>query len=153
MVIVEAVLSIVTDTASSELTGKVPASVFEYFAVAGEPTVSSEVNSISGLIEIFAPLGIELGTSGGVDDPPPPPPQLARHETIIEESSNLSNFIFVVLKKVSSAKPRIPLMFKKFGYELGYFEGNPSGILLYSFHMPLSSSSVITPSSSSVKPS
>ena len=92
MVIVEAVLSIVTDTVSSELTGKVPASEFEYFAVAGEPTVSSEVNSISGLIEIFAPLGIELGTAGGVDDPPPPP-QLARHETIIEVSSNLSNSI------------------------------------------------------------
>ena len=54
--------------------------------------MSSEVNSISGLIEIFAPLGMELGTVGGVDDPPPPP-QLARHETIIEESTNLSNFI------------------------------------------------------------
>ena len=54
-----------------------------------------------GLKAISVPEGNEVGAAASevptgdesADPPLPPPPQLARHETIIEESINLSNFI------------------------------------------------------------
>ena len=74
---------------------------------------------ISGLNAIEVPLDRDSGADASAVtaavvsdelDPPPLSPQLTRHETIREESNNLSNCKFIVLYKASSARPRIPLM-------------------------------------------
>ena len=74
------------------------------------PTLSSPSKIISGLNAISVPEGKEVGAAAsevptGEEpeefelEPPPLPPQLARQETIREESTNLSNFIFIFFKK------------------------------------------------------